>query len=72
MIQLGALKAYTIQALLSRETKNAKAKGKQKGKQKKNNDFKPTDKYNPSEGTPSSKKEKNNKFENDKWSYYNR
>ena len=45
---MGALKASKNQALLVGEVKNVKAKGKQKGKEKKNIDFKPKDKHKPS------------------------
>ena len=40
-IQMGALKDSKNQALLLGKTKNVQAKGKQKGKKKKNIDFKP-------------------------------
>ena len=69
---MGDLKASNNQALLTEETKNAQAKGKQKGKEKKNIDFKPKDKQNPSEGAFDSKKDKCKKFDKAKCSYYKR
>ena len=56
MIHMGALKASKNQDLLAGETKNAQAKVKNKGKEKKNTDFKPKEKQNPSEGASGSKK----------------
>ena len=47
---MGALKASKNHGLLARETKNAQAKGKKKGKEKNNIDLKPKDICNPSEG----------------------
>ena len=41
---MGFVKDSKNQDLLARETKNAKEKGKQKGKEKKNTDFNPKDK----------------------------
>ena len=40
MIQMGSLKACKNHVLLAGETKNAQAKGKHKGKEKKNIEFK--------------------------------
>ena len=64
---MGAVKVSKNQALLARETKKDQVKGKKKGKEKKNIDFKPKDKKNPSEGASSSKKDKQNNFENSKY-----
>ena len=72
LIHMGALKASKNQALLSRETKNVQEKGKQKGTEKKNIDFKPKEKQNLSEGASDSKNDKHTKFDKAKCSYYNR
>ena len=48
MIQMGSLKASKNQGLLGGETNNAKTKGKQKGKENNNTDFKCKEKQNPS------------------------
>ena len=69
---MGALKASKKHALLAGVTKNAQAKGKHKGKEKKNNDFNPKDKKNPSEGASGSKKDKHKKFYKAECSYYKR
>ena len=58
LIQMGALKASKNQALLARETKNAQAKERQKGTNKKNIETKPKEKQNPSNGASGSKKDK--------------
>ena len=47
LIHMGALKACKKQVVLAGETKNVQAKGKQKGKDKKNYDIKPKAKHNP-------------------------
>ena len=44
--------------MLDGETNNAQEKGKNKGKEKKNIDFNPREKKNPSEGALGSKKDK--------------
>ena len=65
----GAIKASKNQALSARETNNAQAKGKQKGKEKKNIDFKLKEKQNPSEGASGSKKDMHTRFDKEKCSY---
>ena len=69
---MGDLKSSKKQSLLDGETKNAQAKGKQKIKEKKNTNIKPKEKYNPSEGGPGSRNDKQKKFDKAKWSYYKR
>ena len=71
-IQMEALKSSKNQALLDGETKNAQAKGRQKGKYKKNTETKPKEKRNPSYGASGSKKDKHKRFENTKCLYCKR
>ena len=72
MIQMGVVKASKNQSLLARETKNVHEKGNEKGKEKKNIDFKPKDKKNPLEGASGSKKDKHKNFDKAKCSYCKR
>ena len=69
---MGALKSSKNHTLLYWETKNAQAKGKHKGKERKNIKFNTKDKHNPLEGSSGSKKDKHNKFDKDKCSYCKR
>ena len=58
--------------MLDWETNNAQEKGKNKLKEKKNIDFNPKDKQNPSEGDSGFKKDKQKKFDKAKCSYCKR
>ena len=69
---MGSLIASKNQSLLVGETKNAQAKGKQRGKEKKNTDTMPKEKENPLEGSLGSKKDKHKNFNKVKCSYYKR
>ena len=69
---MGSLKASKNQALLARESKNLNAKGKQKGKDKKNSEFKPKEELDPSDGASRSKKDKQKRFEKTKCTYCKR
>ena len=55
---MGDLKASKDLALMVGETKNAQAKGRQKGKYKKNTETKPKEKQIPLDGAYGSKKDK--------------
>ena len=66
---MGALKSPKNQALLARESKNSIAKGRKKGKDKKNTESNPKEKPNPLEGSSSSKKDKKEKGEKSKCTY---
>ena len=64
-----SLKSSKYLSLLARETKNAQAKGKEKGKDKRNTEFYPKDELVPSDGSLGSKKDKKKRFENTKCCY---
>ena len=72
LIYMGGLRASKNQDLVYGETNNAQENGKNKGKEKKNIDFKPKDKKNISEGASSSKKDKHKKLDKAKCSYCKR
>ena len=69
---MGSLNASKKQTLLDGETKNALAKAENKGKEKKNIDFNPKEKQNPSKRASSSNMDKPKKFDKAKWSYSKR
>ena len=69
MIHMGVLKSSKNNDLLVGDSKNAQEKWNQRGKEKKNIDFKPKEKKNPLVGSSVSKNNKNKKFEKDKFSY---
>ena len=58
LIQMGSLRASTNQALLAGETKNAQARRKQKGKEKRNTEFEPKEEFDPLDEVSGSKKDK--------------
>ena len=70
-IQMGPLKASKNKALLDGDTKNVQAKGKLKGKDKKNYDIKPKEEFDPLDGASGSKIEKQEMFLKAKCSYCN-
>ena len=67
---MGVLRASPNQDLLDGETKNAQAKGKKKGKDKRNTVFEPNKEFDPSDGASGSKKDKHQRFDKGKFSYY--
>ena len=67
---MGALKASPNQALLVGETNNVQAMRKQKGKEKRNIDFEPKEDFNPVDEASGSNKDKHQRFDKGKCSYY--
>ena len=55
---MGPLKSSPSQALLAGETKNAQARRKHKGKEKRNTEFEPKEEFDPTDESSSSKKDK--------------
>ena len=72
MIQMGALRASTNQALLAWETKNVQARRKQKCKEKKNIEFEPKKQFDPTYEASGSNKDKHQRFGKGKCSYCNK
>ena len=68
MVQMGALRASTNQALLVGETKNAQERRKQKGKEKKNIEFKPKEYFDLVDEVLGYKKDKHQRFDKGKHS----
>ena len=69
MIQMGSLKTSKNQAVLAKETVNAQEKRKQKGKDKRDTEFKPKEEIDPSDGILDSKKDTHHRFDKEKCSY---
>ena len=69
MIHMVSLIATIKQTLLDGETKNAQARGNQKGNDKRNTEFKPKEVFDPSHEASGSKKEKHQRFNKGKCSY---
>ena len=66
---MGSLRASPNQALLVGETKNAQARRKQKGKEKRNTEFEPKEEFDPAIEATGSKKDKHQRFDKGKCSY---
>ena len=66
---MGSLKSSPNQALLVGETKNAQARRKQKGKEKRNTEFEYKDEFDPVDETLGYKKDNHHRFDNRKFSY---
>ena len=67
---MGALRASSNQALLTGETRNAQARRKQKGKEKIHIEFEPKYEFDPSDESSCSRKDKHQRYDKGKCSYY--
>ena len=67
---MGDLRASPNQALLADETKNAQARRKHKCKEKRNTEFEPKEEFDPTDEASISKKDKHQRFDKGKCSYY--
>ena len=66
---MGSLRSATNQVLLVGDTKNAQARRKWKGNDKRNTEFEPKEEFDPSDKSSGSKKEKHKRFDKGKCSY---
>ena len=66
---MGALIASPNQYLLAGETNNVQARRKQKGKEKRNIEFKPNQEFDPVDEASGSKNDKHQRFDKGKCSY---
>ena len=67
---MGALKASPNQALLAHGTRNAQAKRKHKGKDKRNTEFEPKEEFDPLDEASFSRKDKPQRYQKGKFPYY--
>ena len=67
---MGSLRTSPNLALLASETRNAQARRKQKGKEKRNTEFEPKDEFDPSDEASFSRKDTHQRSDKIKCSYY--